>query len=101
MGRTGRAGALGTAWSYVTPNDKKSGVRLRNFKSWIKTSIRKRSDNSYARRDSSSKRIHLHRKITEEVVDLEIEQRKFSFRDKPKRSFEKDRKLYRRTSKKF
>ena len=23
MGRTGRAGALGTAWSYVTPNDKK------------------------------------------------------------------------------
>src|SRR6056300_73387 len=91
IGRTGRAGALGTAWSYVTPNDKKKWREIeRILNPGLKPASEKRSDNSYARRDSSSKRNSFKSSNDRRGGGFrDRKKEKFSFRDKPKRSFEK------------
>ena len=91
MGRTGRAGALGTAWSYVTPNDNKKWREIEKILNpGLKPASEKRSDNNYTRRDSSSKRNSFTSKNNRRGGGFrDRNKEKFSFRDKPKRSFEK------------
>ena len=85
------AGALGTAWSYVTPNDKKKWREIeRILNPGLKPASEKRSDHSYARRDSSGKRNSFTSKNNRRGGGFrDRNKEKFSFRDKPKRSFEK------------
>ncbi len=91
MGRTVRAGALGTAWSYVTPNDKKKWREIEKILNpGLKPASDKRSDNSFGRRDSSSKRNSFKSSNDRRGGGFrDRKKEKFSFRDKPKRSFEK------------
>jgi len=91
MGRTGRAGALGTAWSYVTPSDKKKWREIeRILNPGLKPSSEKRSDNNFSSRDHSSKRNSFKSRNDRRGGGFrDRKKEKFGFRDKPKRSFEK------------
>lgn len=80
MGRTGRAGASGTAWSFVTPSDKRKWFEIEKI---LNPGLKSSSDNrSNDRRDNFSKKKSFGKKD-----GFRTGKSKFNFRDKKKSGF--------------
>jgi ATP-dependent RNA helicase DeaD len=80
MGRTGRAGASGTAWSYVTPSDKRKWNEIEKILHPGLTSITEQKNNQ--RRDEFKKKSFQRKSSRRD---------KFRFRDKPRNNeFKRD-----------
>jgi ATP-dependent RNA helicase DeaD len=89
MGRTGRAGATGTAWSFVTPNDKKKWYEIeRILNPGLKSSSDKRSGD---RREGYNKKTSFKRGGPRDGFRSD-KGGKSSFRDKKRSSFGRDSK---------
>jgi len=77
MGRTGRAGASGTAWSYVTPSDKKKWYEIEKILNpGLKSLSEQKSD---VRRDNFERKQSFHKR--------KHRGGKFNFRDRNKNNF--------------
>ena len=88
MGRTGRAGASGTAWSFVTPSDKRKWHEIEKILNpgLKSSSVSKRSG---GRRDDYSKKRPFKRGGPRDGFRSD-KGGKSSFRDKKKASFRRD-----------
>ena len=90
MGRTGRAGALGTAWSYVTPSDKKKWYEIEKILNpGLKSSSEQKSN---FRRDNFDKK--------KSFGKGKGKGGKFNFRDRKKDNF-RDKKSFDRKPSEF
>ena len=90
MGRTGRAGALGTAWSYVTPSDKKKWYEIEKILNpGLKSSSEQKSN---FRRDNFDKK--------NSFGKGKGRGRTFNFRDRKKDNF-RDKKSFDRKPSEF
>ncbi|MDB4022858.1 DEAD/DEAH box helicase [Pelagibacteraceae bacterium] len=88
MGRTGRAGASGTAWSFVTPSDKRKWHEIEKI---LNPGLKSSSDSkrSGGRRDDYSKKRPFKRGGPRDRFRSD-KGGKSSFRDKKKTSFRRD-----------
>ena len=88
MGRTGRAGASGTAWSFVTPSDKRKWHEIEKI---LNPGLKSSSDSkrSGGRRDDYSKKRPFKRGGPRDGFRSD-KGGKSSFRDKKKTSFRRD-----------
>ena len=88
MGRTGRAGATGTAWSFVTPSDKRKWHEIEKI---LNPGLKSSSDSkrSGGRRDDYSKKRSFKRGGPRDGFRSD-KGGKSSFRDKKKSSFRRD-----------
>jgi len=83
MGRTGRAGASGTAWSFVTPSDKRKWFEIEKI---LNPGLKSSSDNrSNDRRDNFSKKKSFSKSGSRD--GFRTGKSKFNFRDKKKSGF--------------
>jgi superfamily II DNA/RNA helicase len=83
MGRTGRAGASGTAWSFVTPSDKRKWFEIEKI---LNPGLKSSSDNrSSDRRDNFSKKKSFGKSGSRD--GFRTGKSKFNFRDKKKSGF--------------
>ncbi len=83
MGRTGRAGASGTAWSFVTPSDKRKWFEIEKI---LNPGLKSSSDNrSNDRRDNFSKKKSFGKSGKRD--GFRTGKSKFNFRDKKKSGF--------------
>jgi superfamily II DNA/RNA helicase len=83
MGRTGRAGASGTAWSFVTPSDKRKWFEIEKI---LNPGLKSSSDNrSSDRRDNFSKKKSFGKSGARD--GFRTGKSKFNFRDKKKSGF--------------
>lgn len=83
MGRTGRAGASGTAWSFVTPSDKRKWFEIEKI---LNPGLKSSSDNrSNDRRDNFSKKKSFGKSGSRD--GFRTGKSKFNFRDKKKSGF--------------
>ncbi len=86
MGRTGRAGASGTAWSYVTPSDKRKWNEIEKILNpGLKSLSEQKSD---VRRDNFERKQSFHKR--------KHRGGKFNFRDRNKNNFRDNKPLDRK-----